>query len=546
MLSPSSLPKEKLLLFDFGAILVSLDKQRAINAFKSVGAEEIAVYIDEHRSEDLFHRIELGGSAENFCREVAEKCPNYQGNGAVWAWEQLLTGIPVEKLRLIHHLKHDCGYKTAVLSNTNWIHWNQATRDFFTADGLTVGDYFDHIFLSCGLGVVKPDPSIYQAVLDETGVKAEDILFIDDSIVNCKGAEALGIHTMHDPSGNLWMKRITGESHREPSIAIIGNFDGVHLGHQYIINKAEKLGKKHNLRSIAVTFNVHPRTLFDPSFKPQYLSTTEEKVSRLKSFGLDEVSVIPFTKEFANTSAHDFMKLTLKEELNVEMLLIGYDNRFGKRNSEECFEDYQQYGKELGIKVVLANPLDVAIGSRGSRDTSHTMDTSLTSTPSHTSATSHYSSLTSLTGATVRVSSSHIRHLVGEGRMEEAAVCLGSPYSITGTVAHGYQEGRKIGFPTANIMPPDMKLLPPNGAYETTVIIDGKEHLSMTSIGTRPTYGKGDSVMIETNIFDFNEDIYDKEITVLFKRKLRNEQQFNSVKELMMQLQKDKRIITQA
>lgn len=507
MLSPSSLPKEKLLLFDFGAILVSLDKQRAINAFKSVGAEEIAVYIDEHRSEDLFHRIELGGSAENFCREVAEKCPKYHGDGAVWAWEQLLTGIPIEKLRLIHHLKHDCGYKTAVLSNTNWIHWNQAVRDFFSADGLTIDDYFDHIFLSCGLGVVKPDPAIYQAVLDETGVKAEDILFIDDSIVNCKGAEALGIHTMHDPSGNQWMKRITGESHREPSIAIIGNFDGVHLGHQYIIDKAIRLGRKHSLRSIAVTFNVHPRTLFDPSFKPQYLSTVEEKVSRLKSFGLDEVCVIPFTREFANTPARDFMRQTLKEELNVEMLLIGYDNRFGKRNSEECFENYQQYGKELGIKVVLANPIDVE---------------------------------------TVRVSSSHVRHLVSEGRMQEAAVCLGSPYSITGTVTHGYQEGRKIGFPTANILPPDMKLLPPNGAYETVAIIDGKEHTSMTSIGTRPTFEKGDSVMIETNIFDFNEDIYDKEITILFKRKLRDEQHFDSVEELMLQLQEDRKTIMQA
>lgn len=516
MLSPSSLPKEKLLLFDFGAILVNLDKHRAINAFKSVGAEEIAVYIDEHRSEDLFHRIELGGSAENFCKEVAEKCPNYKGgDAAVWAWEQLLTGIPAEKLHFIHQLKHKYGYKTAVLSNTNWIHWNQATRDFFTTEGLSVDDYFDHIFLSCGLGMVKPNPDIYKEVIEKTGVKTEDILFIDDSIVNCRGAEALGIHTMHDPSGNQWMKRITGENHKEPAIAIIGNFDGVHLGHQYIINKAKELGKKHNLRTVAITFNVHPRTLFDPSFKPQYLSTMDEKVTRLKSFGIDEVYVIPFTKEFASTSAREFMKLTLKEELNIEMLLIGYDNRFGKRNDMECFEDYHQYGNELDIKVILANPLDV---------------------PANTSDTE--------SPGMVRVSSSHIRHLIAEGKLQEATACMGTPYSITGTVTHGYQEGRKIGFPTANIIPPDTKLLPPNGAYETVVIVNGQEYRSMTSIGTRPTYDNGDNTMIETNIFDFNEDLYDKNITILFIRKLRNEQQFNSVEELKQQLQADRRSIT--
>ena len=145
------------MLFDFGAVIVSLDKQRCIQALRQVGCGEIASYVDEHRSEDLFHEIELGGSNENFCQEAREKSHcNATDEEICWAWNELLTGIPLEKLRIIQHYHDTLGYKTALLSNTNWIHW-EYSKKFFSADGRKAEDYFDNIFLSCDLGMIKPD-----------------------------------------------------------------------------------------------------------------------------------------------------------------------------------------------------------------------------------------------------------------------------------------------------------------------------------------------------------------------------------------------------
>jgi riboflavin kinase/FMN adenylyltransferase len=139
-----------------------------------------------------------------------------------------------------------------------------------------------------------------------------------------------------------------------------------------------------------------------------------------------------------------------------------------------------------------------------------------------------------------------VRHAIADGRIEEATVSLGRPYSITGKVTEGHQEGRKIGFPTANILPPCDKIMPPNGVYATNVIIDGNHYKGMTNVGTRPTYqdnSADETVTIETNIFDFNEDIYGKVITVEFLHKVRDEQQFDSPEALRQQIEKDKETI---
>ena len=454
-------PSSKLLLFDFGAILVGLDKQCCIRALRKVGCGEIASYVDEHRSEDLFHELELGGSKENFCQEAREKSgSNTSDEDVCWAWNELLTGIPTEKLRFIRHLHDDLGYKTAILSNTNWIHWEKSEQ-YFQVEGLTVKDYFDYIFLSCDLGMIKPDKEVYQRVIDETGIPAKDILFIDDSITNCMGAHALGIRTIHDPSGNAWM---------QPKAAVIGNFDGIHLGHQYIIDCLKQLASDYPtpLSTVAITFDRHPRVLFDSSFIPKYITPLKEKERQLLKYGLDSVAIMPFNKDFAEISAYDFMKF-MHDEMGIKILLIGYDNRFGARKDgqEEGFEDYQRYGREIGIEVVQASPREAS-------------------------------------------------------------------FSVTGKVVRGHQNGRKIGFPTANIIPREDQLLPPNGVYAT--MVGGRK--AMTNIGTRPTYD-GHRLTIETYILDFNEDLYDKEITVEFVRYIRNEQAFASPQELMEQIKKD-------
>lgn len=496
----------KLLLFDFGCVIINLDKQRCINALNKVGLEPIASYVDEQRSEDLFHELELGGSTERFCEEARRQSSYTDEMGifrpcttsdeeVCWAWNELLTGIDLDKLRYIKHLRDDLGYRTAILSNTNWIHWDKSVKDYFTVDGLQVDDYFDHIFLSCELGIVKPDERIYQAVIDTMNVRAEDVIFFDDSERNCEGARRYGFTALHCPKGNEWMHILRDSiAPSDAYAAVIGNFDGVHLGHHYILENLKEVANRNELKPLVITFDKHPREVFDSSFVPSFITTQQEKQELLRA-EVENVKVFCFDKDFAKVSARDFIEHTLRDELGVKLLLLGYDNRFGKRNTIEKFEHYQQYGKELGIKVLLANPIDVD---------------------------------------GVRVSSSQIRHAIADGRMEEVTMSLGRPYSITGVVQHGHEEGRKIGFPTANILPPADKIIPPRGVYKT--MVNGMP--AITNVGVRPTYN-GDSLTVETHIPDFSQNLYGKEMTVHFISKIRDEIAFSSPEELKSQIIKD-------
>lgn len=509
-----------LLLFDFGMVLVGLAKQRCIEALQKVGCGRIAYYVDEYRQEDLFHELEIGGSVESFCNEARLQSAYTDETGIFhpctatneqicWAWNEILTGIPVEKLRMIWHLRHDLGYRTAVLSNTNEIHWQKAVNDYFTADGLTVDDYFDEIYLSCRLGMVKPDDDIFNEVKRLTGPGIENFLFIDDSEKNCRAAERNGIHAFCDAKGDKWMKAIGPWLEGGGHAAVIGNFDGVHRGHLSVIDRLRSVAQEHNLMPLVITFDNHPRAVIQSDFQPEFLSTLPERVGMLRramrpsgeESSAEDVHLMHFTKELSAMPAYDFMEKVLRDQLDVRLLLLGYDNRFGHYNPEENFDVYRRYGKELGIEVLMAEPINVD-------------------------------------GA--RVSSSLIRTLLKEGRMEEANACLGYPYFLTGTVVHGYEEGRKIGFPTANILPPDGKLMPPNGVYESEVLIDGdtKVRRGMTNIGTRPTYN-GSNVTVETNILGFIGNVYGKVITVRLLRRIRPEMQFQSPAELKEQIEKD-------
>jgi riboflavin kinase/FMN adenylyltransferase len=255
------------------------------------------------------------------------------------------------------------------------------------------------------------------------------------------------------------------------------------------------------MESVVITFDRHPREVLASNYQPQMLSTLAEKVQLLRQTGIDRVEVLTFTRELAALSAYDFMKQVLRERLNVRKLYIGYDNRFG-HNREEGFDDYVRYGHELGIEVLAADAFSV----NG-----------------------------------VNVSSSVVRSFVSEGEMTMARQCLGYDYVLTGKVVSGVQEGRKIGFPTANIELEDCrKLIPATGAYVVSVRVEGIDGWlpGMMNIGTRPTFGEN-RLSLETHILHFSGDIYGRMMSVSFAKRLRAEQRFSSAAALRRQLEQD-------
>lgn len=290
-----------------------------------------------------------------------------------------------------------------------------------------------------------------------------------------------------------------------PCVATIGFFDGVHKGHRFLINHVIQEAVDSGLQSTVITFDQHPRQVLQSDYVPQMLSRFERKMSLLANTGIDNGVVLHFDKEIASLSSYDFMKNVLRDRLNVKKLVIGYDNRFG-HNRDEGFDDYVRYGNELGIEVIR-NQAFVLNG--------------------------------------VNVSSSVIRSFLKEGEVEMAEMCLGYHYTIMGKVVHGYKQGRKMGFPTANIdMSDSHQLIPAPGVYAVKVHIDGENKCrdGMMNIGRRPTFG-GDDITLEINIFDFSDDIYDRILHVSFIHRIREERKFNNALELASQLKDDRRLV---
>ena len=285
-------------------------------------------------------------------------------------------------------------------------------------------------------------------------------------------------------------------------IATIGFFDGVHIGHCHLINMLKKVARERGVESCVITFDRHPRQVVQPEWCPEMLTTLEEKTQLLKATGIERCEVLHFDREMANQSAHDFMLHTLKEKLGVSILVTGYDNRFG-HNRSEGFEDYVRYGKEIGIEVIKGEEL---------------------------------------TDGSNNVSSSSIRRMLKEGRIEDATRCLGREYQLTGTVVGGEHIGRTIGFPTANIRPDDSsKLIPANGVYAVDVWSqagDINRERAMLNIGTRPTFN-GTATTIEVHIPHFAGNLYGSTLSIAFLRKIREERKFDSPEALVEQLNKD-------
>lgn len=287
-----------------------------------------------------------------------------------------------------------------------------------------------------------------------------------------------------------------------PCVATIGFFDGVHRGHKYLIKHVTDEAKACGLASTVITFDRHPRQVLHSNYVPQLLTTLDNKLLLLSKTGIDNAAVLPFDEATARLSAFDFMKQVLRNRLNVKKLVIGYDNRFG-HNREEGFEDYVRYGHELGIEVIH-NQAFVLNG--------------------------------------VHVSSSVIRSFLQAGEVDMATLCLGYPYTLVGKVVHGFEQGRKIGFPTANIDTTESsQLIPAPGVYAVKVRLENTITLlhGMMNIGMRPTFD-GSKLTLEVNIFNFQGDIYGKLLQVVFVHRIREERKFNNALELAEQLREDR------
>ncbi len=307
-------------------------------------------------------------------------------------------------------------------------------------------------------------------------------------------------------------------------VCTIGFFDGVHRGHECLIRQVLDEARGRGARSLLVTFDRHPRSVFAPASTPALLTTAPEKMALLRATGVDSIFVLPFDRAMAALTAREFMQQVLHDQLGVTALVVGYDHHFG-RPQGETFDDYVAIGREVGIDVVPARELEGE-----------------------------------------HVSSSAIRRALEAGDVGAAARLLGRPYTWTGRVVHGRGVGHRLGFPTANLeaVAPE-KMLPARGAYavrvksalgpqerffeqseteervkcEQSAVESEAWATGMLNIGRRPTLDNGDDVSVEAHVFDIDHDLYGQTLTLAFVERLRPEQRFDSEAALAQQLRHD-------
>ena len=288
----------------------------------------------------------------------------------------------------------------------------------------------------------------------------------------------------------------------ENAVVTIGTFDGVHLGHQEILSRIIELAKRNHGETALVTLWPHPRFVLSPEDDSlKLLSTFEEKASILSSLGLDHLIKIPFTKEFSQWSSEKFIQEIIISALHTKKLVIGYDHHFGK-DREGSFEHLKEHSARYGFTVEEIPRQDID---------------------------------------DVGISSTKIRDALTKGAVELATEFLGRPYEVMGTVVEGDKIGRTLGFPTANILvEASYKLIPKDGTYAVKIILANKTFNAMLNIGMRPTVN-GKERRMEAHLFDFDEQVYDQKITVLFIKRLRDERKFESKEALIEQLAQDKK-----
>lgn len=297
--------------------------------------------------------------------------------------------------------------------------------------------------------------------------------------------------------------KILGENDRlqlGSTVATIGMFDGVHLGHVTLVDFLKQQAAERGKQSLIITFQHHPRQVLHPDDSLKLIMTHEDRLAQIELLKPDLLLPLEFSPELSQLDSSQFIEL-LRDRYGVDVLVTGYNHRFG-HNKGETFEDYCRHGEQLGVKVVKA--------------------------PEYL-------------GKYAPVSSTIIRGLIAAGRVVDAMHCMGRPFSLKGKVVHGFHNGRGLGFPTANVGEIDSNLLlPHNGAYAVMAHVAGRHLQGMTNIGCRPTLNNGRQLSIEVNLFDFDDDIYGEEIELEFISFLRLEFKMCGLEELKHQLTLDR------
>ncbi|MGI6485186.1 MAG: bifunctional riboflavin kinase/FAD synthetase [Tepidanaerobacteraceae bacterium] len=283
-----------------------------------------------------------------------------------------------------------------------------------------------------------------------------------------------------------------------PTAVGLGNFDGVHVGHQILLTKLKELSKKNNLKSVVITFEPHPSRVLTPHKAAHLITTSCQKENIIRSFGIDFLVVSLFTREFSRINYTDFIYDYLIKKYNAKLVIVGYDYKFGYMGKGNASRIKQICNKE-GISVVIVPPVR------------------------------HEGKV---------VSSTLIRSLIKTGAVRKASEYLGRNFSIEGKIIHGDGVGTKLGYPTANICIPDNVILPARGVYAVLALWGGLTYQGVANLGYKPTFN-GNEIRLEVHIFNFNKDIYGKEIKVEFVDIIRKEVKFNSVEQLVAQVKND-------
>ena len=293
-----------------------------------------------------------------------------------------------------------------------------------------------------------------------------------------------------------YFKNTTEFQVTEPTVISLGKFDGIHRGHELLMEQLAKK-KKDGLKTAIFTFDIPPKKNVE-HVETKVLTTNEEKMHIFEELGIDYLVECPFTKEIMCMEPEDFIRM-LVEKLSVKCIVAGEDFHFG-HNRRGDYEMLRKYAGEYGYEAIILKKM-----KEDARD----------------------------------ISSTFVREEIAAGNIEKANHLLGYHYFVKGVVKHGNRIGRTIGIPTVNLLPPEEKLLPPFGVYVTEVLIDGKRYRGVTNVGCKPTIEGKNPVGVETHLLEFREDVYDQVVTVEFIHRLREERKFENIEALKEQMQKD-------
>ena len=282
------------------------------------------------------------------------------------------------------------------------------------------------------------------------------------------------------------------------TIATIGTFDGIHIGHQKILNSLARFAKENSLKSVVITFDPHPRKIINKKNSIELINTIEEKKEKIKTLGIDYLIVQKFDEKFSETEANKFVEI-LKNNINIKKLIVGYDHRFGKNRNADI-NDLKKYGKELNFEVIEIDALEIE---------------------------------------EVNISSTKIRSAIKEGNIRLTNSYLGYNFFLSGEVVKGHSRGKELGFPTANLKIDEDKIIPKNGVYLVKSKIDHQDIYGMMNIGYNPTFNNK-SKKIETHFFNVNKNLYGKIIKIELLEYIREEKRFETVDDLIQRLKLDR------